>query len=242
MSNRQTANQKPVKARLLSALAMENKAALIRLLGRSYDHLSTAQAEKVFADYMPKPAKPVGTKSANRRTTGKALLEKVKQFHADSLARRYYAPFEINSKTWGQIPAKTQEWTRKAAELLTASRQLSARNAHREAATCFGLIYELLEAVDDGDAEIIFGEEVGTWMVPVDEKEAVKAYLTSLAAVASPEEFTAIALRLLDRDRFSSWRLKVFPTAQRKARADQKAYLSSEIEKQKIKTGPQTGP
>lgn len=167
---------------------------------------------------------------------GKALLKKVGQFHTDSLAGRYYAPFPMNSKNWRHIPEETKEWTERATQLLEACCQLSAQGAHSEAVTGFERLYELLEAIDRG-AEIIFAEEVGSWMIPMDEPKIIKAYMTSLAAVASAEKFTEVTGRLLRRDRLQSWSLKVFSTARQVATPEQKNYLRQEIEKQKIKTG-----
>ena len=52
------------------------------------------------------------------------------------------------------------------------------------AAACFGILYELIDAMERGD-EIVFAEEVGGWMIPGDEKEYVAAYMTSLAATTA---------------------------------------------------------
>jgi hypothetical protein len=49
-----------------------------------------------------------------------------------------------------------------------------------------GRACEVLEAMESGD-EIIFAEEAGCWMIPTDEKAWLRAYLTSLAATATPE-------------------------------------------------------
>ena len=168
--------------------------------------------------------------------TGRTLLKKVRQFHADSLAGRYYAPFAVNSKNWWHIPKETEEWTKQAAKLLEACCQISAQGAYREAATCFELLYELLEAVDRGE-EIFYAEEAGTWMVRMEEPKVIKAYLTALAAVARPEKFTAVALLLIRRDGRASWSLNAFSQARRIATSEQRKYLLSEIEKQQIRTG-----
>jgi len=43
----------------------------------------------------------------------------------------------------------------------------------------------------------VFADEVGSWMIPNDEKQSIAANLASLAEVAAPESFTATALPLL---------------------------------------------
>jgi hypothetical protein len=44
----------------------------------------------------------------------------------------------------------------------------------------------------------VFADEIGSWMIPDDEKQDIVAYLASLAAVVSPASFTATALPLLE--------------------------------------------
>ena len=51
----------------------------------------------------------------------------------------------------------------------------------------------------------MLADEVGIWMIPADEKQYIVAYIASLAAVVSPESFTATALPLLQRERTSSF-------------------------------------
>ena len=59
------------------------------------------QRRTVFADLDPKP-KPASA-------DGAVLPEEAKEFHRQSLARRYCAPFNVNSKNYRHIPDKTRE-------------------------------------------------------------------------------------------------------------------------------------
>lgn len=85
--------------------------------------------------------------------------------------------------------------------------------------------------------EIVFGDEIGGWMIPGDEKQYVAAYLTSLAATASPEEFAAAVPPLIRRDSWQSFSTQVYPAAVRAANEAQREVLETEIERQNIKTG-----
>src|SRR5205807_8394030 len=98
---------------------------------------------------------------------------------------------------------------------------LTARGEHAQAVACFAMLYELLEALDWGK-EIIFAEEAGPWLIPSDEKAWLKAYLTSLAATATPEVFTTAAVPMLKRDSGKSFAARVYASALALANGQQK--------------------
>ena len=47
-------------------------------------------------------------------------------------------------------------------------RQLTAQDNHLHAVACFGTFYTLIAAMEDGE-ERVFGDEIGSWMMPGDE-------------------------------------------------------------------------
>ena len=118
---------------------------------------------------------------------------------------------------------------------LQASAQLTAQGDHLHAVTCFGTLYALIAAMEDGE-EIVFGDEIGSWMIPGDEKQLIAAYMTSLAATATPAEFTAAALPLIRSDSWQSFASQVYASAVGAANTEQRAHLEAEIQRQKIKT------
>jgi hypothetical protein len=120
-------------------------------------------------------------------------------------------------------------------ELLTDSIQLTKQKDHQLATACFGLLFELIDAMESGK-EIVFAEEIGSWMIPGDEKRYVAAYLRSLAATATPEAFAAVALPLIRRDSWQNFVGEAYQSAVRVATQAQAAYLEAEIGRQKIKT------
>jgi hypothetical protein len=90
--------------------------------------------------------------------------------------------------------------------------------------------------MEDGDEEIVFADELGSWMIPGDEKIFVKAYLKSLSLTSSAEEFAKATLPLIRRDSYSSFANKIYATARRFANKEQKGYLQKEVERQNIRT------
>jgi hypothetical protein len=192
------------KARLFHDLSTRDTSLLLDVLSVAYDEMTYDQRDAVFGRYAETlPPAPVD---------GETLLEEVKLFHSESLAGVYYAPFAINSRNYRHIPEETKEWFGRLGDLLTASRQLTVRGMHEYAVACFEILFELIDALDQGD-EIVFGDEIGSWMIPVDEQVYMAAYLASLAATASPEEFTADVLPLLRRDSRRNFVAQAYPAA-----------------------------
>ena len=85
--------------------------------------------------------------------------------------------------------------------------------------------------------EIVFADELGSWMIQGDQKAYVAAYLTSLAAIATPEEFATAAVWLIKRDSYQSFSDQVYPTALRLANDTQKEHLEAELQCRQIRTG-----
>jgi hypothetical protein len=164
------------------------------------------------------------------------LLKEVKQFQRDSLTGKFYAPFNMNSKNFTQVPGKTRIWFRRLGQLLTDAARLSEQGDHGYAVACFRMLYELLGAVLRGE-EIVFAEECGSWLLPVEEKPLMAAYFASLAATTTPEDYATAVLPLLERDSLESFSKKAFSTALRAANPAQKARLKSEVKRQGVRTG-----
>ncbi len=216
------------KTRLFEFLLIQDAPFLLDLLNEAYDQMDVDQRRWVFGRLVEElpPA----------QVDGEVLLNEVEDFKRESLAGAYFAPFNINSKNYMHIPDETEEWFERLGDLLKASSQLTAQGDHLHAVTCFGILYELIDAMESGE-EIVFADEIGGWMIPGDEKQYVAAYMTSLAATAAPEEFSAAAIPLIRRDSWQSFSTQVYPAAIRVANRAQRAHLEAEIGRQNIRTG-----
>jgi hypothetical protein len=167
---------------------------------------------------------------------GKKLLPAIKKFSRESLAGTYYAPFNMNSKNYMFIPPETEAWFDQLGELLTASTRLTQQKDHLPAVACFDVLFELIDDMESGK-EIVFAEELGSWMIPGDEKRYIAAYLKSLAVIAPPERFVAVAVPLIRRDSWQSFSSEAYRSAMRAATKEQRALLTAEIDRLNIKTG-----
>jgi hypothetical protein len=215
------------KTQLFQFLSTQAASSLLDLLSTAYDQMNIDQRRWVFGKLVDElPPAPVD---------GEVLLDEVELFQRESLAGIYYEPFDINSKNWTYIPEETEEWFERLGDLLKASCQLTTQGDHLHAVACFGILYELIDTMERGE-EIVFGDEIGSWMIPGDEKQYIAAYMTSLAATTTPEEFAAAALPLIRRDSYHSFAAQAYPSAVRTANEAQKAYLEVEIQCQNIRT------
>jgi len=207
-------------------LKKQTKAVLLDLLNSASNEMNTSQRRAVFGN-MVKQMKPTKLEKNN-------VLKDVKEFCNESLAGVYYAPFDINSKNYTHIPEETEEWFEKLNDHLLLSTRLTKQKDHSCATDCFSLLYDLIDKMEDGD-EIIFADEYGTWMLPGDEKVYISAYIASLAAVKSPEEYAKATVPLLRKDSYESFSNRVYSIAINAASKDQQKCLKVEISKHKIR-------
>ncbi len=218
------------RERLFRALADEEPSVLLDLLDKAYGEMKVAQRTRVFGKYARSlPPEPID---------GEVLLRQVKAFRQSSLAGHYYEPFAINYNNWRYVPEETKEWFEELGDCLEASCQLTAQGdaaSLNHAVVCFSILYELIDAMESGE-EIVFADEIGGWMIPGDEKEYVAAYMASLAATTSPQQFAEKAIPLIRRDSRQSLATRAYASAIRAADEEQRAHLEAEVQRQGIRT------
>ena len=214
------------KQELFEFLKKQPKSALLDLLRDAFDAMTGKQQRAVFGDVVPRPVKT--------RKNVKKLLAEIEQFRRDSLAKNFYAPFDVNSKNYRDIPEETDEWCDLFARFAGDLSKLTANGDHAHAVIGFAALLQMLEAMERGD-DIIFADEAGSWMIPADEKAWTRCYLQSLAATTTPEEFVAAALPMIERDSYHSFFGKVYASAVAVATAAQKARLQAKVKRQNIR-------
>ncbi len=211
---------------LFKVLKRQTKATLLELLSSAYHETNTQQRRHIFGVLMEE-SKPA-------RATARNIKKESEKFYKDSIARLYYAPFDINSKNFSHIPEETEEWFEKLGDLLQASAQLTKQKEHASAVESFQILYELIAKMEYGE-EIIFADEYGSWMIPGNEPEFLDAYISSLAAVETPEEYTTVVIPLLKRDSYTSFCNKVYSLAVKHSNKEQENALKVAIKEQNIK-------
>lgn len=210
------------KETLFQQLQRQKKAVLLELLDGAYEAMTPSQRRQIFS-HLLKRVPPAAI-------DGKSLLEQVQQFDQASRAGEYYAPFNVNSKNFMEIPEETSAWFARLGDLLQDSSRLTAQSDHEQAVACFQILYRLIDVMESGE-DIVFADELGSWMIPGDEKQYIDAYLASLAAIATPEQFAEQALPLVHRDSYSSLIHQVYQTACKLASPAQKEQLQAEVKR-----------
>jgi hypothetical protein len=214
------------KDQLFQFLSSQDASILLKLLGSAYDQMDTYQRKSVFGKIIREiPPEPVD---------GETLLDEIEDFTRQSLSGYYYAPFAINSKNFMDVPEETEAWFEQLGDLLKASVQLSSQNDHLHATVCFRELYKLIDRMEYGE-EIVFGDEIGSWMIPGDEKKYLAAYFTSLAAVSDPEEYVEATIPLIRRDSGHSLAGQAYASAIRVSNDEQRTLLEAEVQRLKIR-------
>jgi len=215
------------KEKLFEYLGKLDQKKILDLLDSSFDTMNINQRHDVFGKIIKEMPPSL--------VEGNKLQNIIKEFYEKSLTGHYYAPFDINSKNFSDIPEETDAWFDEIGDYLEDCSKLSDQGDHEIAVQCFELLHELIDRMEDG-YEIVFADEYGSWMITGDEKRFIKSYLTSLSMISSPEEYTIGAIPLIKRDSHESFSNNVYSFAIKIGSKDQKSHLKREVEKQKIRT------
>ena len=124
-------------------------------------------------------------------------------------------------------------------DLLLGSTRLSQSGDYVTAVDCFSILYELIGKMEYGE-EIVFADEYGSWMIPGDEQVYIEAYISSLAATKSRDEYARLAAELIRRDSHQSHTAKAYSTAIQLANKEQREALEAEIKRREIKPSQNT--
>jgi hypothetical protein len=210
------------KARLFDYLKHQDPETLIQLLEKCYDSMRVQQIAEVFWHLNDKLF------NTPLPQDGKTLLEKVQKFREDSLQGVYYAPFDINSKNYMNVPEETDQWFDKLGDFLIESTQLSQQGDHVHAVHCFNILYDLIINTDFWET-IVFGDEVGMWMLTIKEKPCIEAYFTSAAAVYEPEEYVEAVSPIISYYDSQSREYKAYEKALNIANEQQKQLFMEKL-------------
>jgi hypothetical protein len=215
------------KEKLFAYLEKQKPLELIKILDDCYSCMKSRDIRNVFVHYEDKFL-------SESKSDGENVLRSVHKFSEDSLNGVYYAPFDINSKNFMDVPEETALWFEKLAEFLTEGLYLSMQGNHVHAVQCFGILFELINKL--GSEEIVFADETGMWMLPIRKEPCIKAYLESAAIILEPEEYVHAVLPVLHYDSHSSFLNKAYETVNRTANKNQKALLEIKINQANTRT------
>jgi hypothetical protein len=175
-------------------LARLKKTDLLEILALAFDALPQTRHDAVFGEHVDLAvlvAKP------RKSISGQRLLQTVQQFHSDSLKRRYYEGFNVNSRNFMEKSEATRQWVREVNKLFEQCVTAANKGHHRQTREAMDLLFDLLHRVDDGEDFVFFADEQGSWQVGVEFEEVFPVYFAALAATADPPAFADRALELI---------------------------------------------
>jgi hypothetical protein len=199
---------------LLEALKKQTKEQLIHLLLCSFDVLDDAKRLQVFNEIYYKEQTPV--------FNPQKIYRHVKTFYNDSKAKKYYDSLSINSKCNSDVPEKTQIWFQMLADLFKKTIELNLHNEHQLAVECFDMLYYLQENMSE---EIVFADELGSWMIPIKQSEAIPKYIESISKVCKPEKYKERIKLVMNIDAHDYQKSKIFNKALEVGNREQKKCI-----------------
>ena len=215
------------KDAVFQILGKKKQQQLLAVLEEAWDQMSTPQRWEVFDGFINEarsdiPAIPEDT------------IKAVKQFQKDSLDGVYYAPFDINSKNFMDIPEETDAWFATLDELFAECAKLTRQKEHRVAVDGFDILYALIDRL--GDDEIVFADELGMWMFPGDMKDHNKAYIQAASAICPLDEFKEKALSVISEDHHSGGANKTYSLVKSIGTPEQMALVDQVVQDRKLIT------
>ena len=178
--------------------------AAVRKLGHEYffymldeaiDLLPSSKLEQIAKGYLDVE----NLRSDSESTAKVELLEAVRAFDKASRAGDYYESFFVNSKNCMEQSTGTMAWIADYRRIL--DRCVAERKKVRpaEAKEAFGILFGLLDYIDEGNDDVIFfADEGGSWQVCVDWDRVLPPWFRVLSATADPNEYAERITSLLE--------------------------------------------
>lgn len=199
---------------LIGALKKQTKAKLISLLIDSYQVLSSAKRHQVFGEVYNKEEVPI--------YDSRQILKMIRKFYNDSLAKKYYAPFMMNSKNFSDIPEETELWCDLLADYFKMTLAVFEHEEYDVAVKCFDMLFYLQNNMCE---EIVFAHELGTWMIPIKQSLIIPKYIEAMAKSKSPDEYRKGVKMLMAIDDYEYKRTKVYNKAIRAGTPEQRRLI-----------------
>ena len=212
---------------LFKILTQKSQKELLELLGSAWKVMNTNQRDEIFSSVMQ-------AEQYDYPASAEETLAAVKTFYARSLAGDYYAPFDMNSKNFMDMPEETDAWFARLDALLIECTKLSNQGEFHAALEAFEQLYKLIDVFNSGK-EIVFADEAGMWMFAGDEKTYYTAYLKAAAHASSSDGFIEKALMVIQEDSQRSCFLKLYPVVQSLATPEQMRLIDDEVKRKKLK-------
>jgi len=166
---------------------------LLLLLDRAIDLVPRTKLPKLV-DGLADPGRfePEGS-------SGRDLLEAVRQFHEASERGDYYQGFDVNSKNFMEMSRGTETWIAECERLFDRCTEQVSRGGRAEMREAFEILFGLLRRIDEGTDDILFfADEGGSWLVVVAWEKVLPSWFECLAPATGPEEYAGAVVGVID--------------------------------------------
>ncbi|MEM6318979.1 MAG: hypothetical protein AAF960_15000 [Bacteroidota bacterium] len=214
------------KSKLFEAIQQLEKSELIALLDRTFTKMDGATQRNTFG--------PLFKQHTKKERTPEKLLADIEAFYKKSVDGYYYAPFDVNSKNFSDIPEETDEWFDEIADYLDFASELVEEKQYAMGLKCLNLLMELIDKMESGE-EIVFADELGSWMLSTEEDYIEKYILVVSKEVSSVDEYVELLIPRIKSDSFFSFYDKVYQKVKKHANAEQLKAIKAAVKQQNIR-------
>ncbi len=200
------------------------KPELLEYLKSSFIEMEDKQRRAVFQELY--------NETTNKNINPKQLYSKIVAFHKKSVNGEYYAPFNINSKNFRNIPNETDEWFSEMSYYLDETTNLVEKKEFKIANQCFEILHDTIEEM--GNGEVVFADEYGDWML-VTKTDYEDAYIKSLAQIEEEDKFAEKVVPLLVKDSYQSFSSKIYSKIKKVANSKQLKKVQEQIKLKNIR-------
>jgi len=214
------------KIKLFGAINKLKKTELVELLEKAFDNMEGKTKRYVFGDLYKL--------STKKERTPEKLLDSIRKFHDKSMSGHYYAPFNVNSKNFSDVPEETDEWFDKISDYLDFTSIMVKEGKYEMGLKCFTILFELIDRMESGE-EIVFADELGDWMISAKE-DYIEKYIIALSKeVKLVEEYVSQLIPRIKSDSYFSFSNGVYKKVKRHSSSIQLKAINKEIKLQSIR-------
>ncbi len=158
------------------------------MLDEAIEHLSPGDLEEVVRPYLDLQRVQRTTRAGEMDR----LVDRVRAFANATRAGEYYESFDVDSRNYTKLSRGTLAWISAHCRLLDQCVAEVGRGDGAEVLAAMDLLFGLLQHLDEcGDEVLFFADEGGSWLVGVDWRKVLPAWLQVLSEVTDPEGFAS---------------------------------------------------
>ena len=214
------------KNKLFEAINKLKKSELLSLLEDAFNNMDGKTQRNVFGELFKAHTK--------KERTPEKLLKGIEHFYKKSMDGYYYAPFDVNSKNFSDIPEETDEWFDELGDYLDFTSTMVNEQQYEIGLKCFTILFDLIDRMESGE-EIVFADELGSWMISTKEDYIEKYVIVLSKEVKSIEEYIKILIPRIQSDSYFSFSNEVYKKVKKHSSDAQLKAIKKEVKLQSIR-------